>query len=162
MRRSVALVVVLVLAGASVGYYAVGSSADEEGKTLRFVNRTTSFQFVDNAPAGESAGDLFTFAGDVFASKDGKAGKKLGRIVGSCTAADVDLSASRFIVQCQATYMLKRGQIIVAAAINEGAEGPHKFRIAILGGSGDFRKARGDGVIVERSEEESLDTLHLR
>lgn len=160
MRRTASFGIVLALAGALVGHSTAGSWADDE-KTIKAIERFTSDHFVDNAPEGESAGDSFVATADIFKNKGGKAGAKLGTGVVSCVIIEVNPDAGRFIIQCHATWSLEDGTLEFSALINEAAPPPHTFDIAVIGGTGDFRKARGDGKATENSEEENVITLKI-
>jgi allene oxide cyclase-like protein len=158
MRKILSLAIVLALTLGLVGLSQSGSWADDE-ETLKVIEKFTAFHPVDNEPPGDSPGDFAVIRADLFKNKDGKAGKKIGTSVVTCFVMEV--SEPRFIIQCNATYTLEDGTLSLQALINEHAPSPHTFDVAVLGGTGDFRKARGHGTAKEKSEEEILVTLKL-
>lgn len=159
MRKATSFAVVLVLAFGLVAFYAGGSWADDE-ETLKVIEKITAFHPVDNAPSGDSPGDFAVINGDLFKNKSGKAGSKIGTSRVVCHVVEVT-DPDVFLVKCLATWTLKDGTLELAAVINEHAPSPHTFDIAILGGTGDFRKARGAGTAKETSEEEIVVTLKI-
>lgn len=160
MRKAAAIVVVLGVLGASIGLWAVSSTADESGRTIKLIDKDTSFDFLDLGEKGESVGDQFSFVGDLFkAEKGNKAGKKLGHVAGTCTVVSIDQKAEELL--CHAGWVLKEGQIFGSGVITFAGEGPHTFTVPITGGTGAFRKARGEAVIDEISEEVSIDSIRL-
>jgi hypothetical protein len=160
MRKALSLAIVLALTLGLVGLSQSGSWADDE-ETLKVIERTTAFHPVDNAPSGDSPGDFAVISADLFKNKDGKAGKKIGIGRITCFVMEVSEDGARFIIQCNATYTLEDGTLSLQAVINEHAPGPHTFDIAILGGTGDFKKARGEGKAKEMSEGEAAITLKI-
>lgn len=158
MRKALSFAIVMALAFGLVGLSTGGSWADSE-ETLKVVEKFTSFNPVDNAPAGDSPGDFAVITADLHKQKSGKAGAKIGTSVVTCFV--VDTSGGKFLVQCHATYTLEDGTLELSAVIDEHQPQPHKFNVAILGGTGDFAKARGSGSAKEASEEEIFITLKI-
>jgi len=112
--------------------------------TLIFFEHDTVQNFVDHGKPGPGPGDQFLFAGDVF---DRSAGVLLGTTAGICTTITGNDKAGQ--TTCSATFNLDGGQITVqgladtAALLVRGEVVP----LAIIGGTGIFRNARGDGTI---------------
>lgn len=159
MRRITSFGLVLVLAAGLVGVYAASSSADDE-ETLKVIEKITAFHPIDNAPSGDSPGDFAVINGDLYKNKGGKAGSKIGTSVVTCHVMQID-DPDVFLVKCLATWSFEDGTLELAAVINEHAPSPHTFDIAILGGTGDFKRARGAGTAKEASEQEILVTLKI-
>lgn len=110
--------------------------------TLHFYEHDTDQTSVDLGTPGEGPGDQFIFSGDVF---DRQGGMKLGRTAGLCTTVSGDATSGD--VSCTETFIVDGGQISIqtladrAALFGKGESVP----IAIVGGSGRYYKARGDG-----------------
>lgn len=112
--------------------------------TLHFYEHDTGQTSVDLGTPGEGPGDQFIFSGDVF---DRQGGTKLGRTAGQCTTLSGNATSGD--VSCTETFILDGGQISVqtladrAAVFSKGETVP----ISIVGGSGKYSKARGDGTV---------------
>ncbi|WP_071287109.1 allene oxide cyclase barrel-like domain-containing protein [Mycolicibacterium llatzerense] len=110
--------------------------------TLHFYEHDTGQTSVDLGTPGEGPGDQFIFSGDVF---DRQGGTKLGRTAGQCTTVSGDATSGD--VSCTETFILDGGQISIqmladrAAVFSKGETLP----VSIVGGSGKYNKARGDG-----------------
>ncbi len=122
-----------------------GKDADHSAPavtTLHFYEHDTGQTSVDLGTPGEGPGDQFIFSGDVF---DRQGGTKLGRTSGLCTTVSGDATSGD--VSCTETFVLDGGQISIqtladrATLFGKGEAVP----IAIVGGSGKYNKARGDG-----------------
>src|SRR5262245_51768777 len=86
MRRIVGLAGVGLLLVAAQVVAATGAASGhghhgKKGKTIRVVERATTDTSVDNAPAGDSIGDLLAFGNELF---DHRNQKKVGTDQGSC------------------------------------------------------------------------------
>ena len=101
------------------------------GKTIVVVERATTDTPVDNAPAGDSIGDLLAFGNEVF---DKTNTTKVGDDQGSCVRTKVGVA-----FECMWTTMLKGGQIVVEGPFFDAADST----LAITGGTGKYRNARG-------------------
>jgi hypothetical protein len=92
---------------------------------LVVIGRDADFTVVDNAPAGDSPGDQILFTDDLF----DPSGRRIGRDEARCTIM------FRGDVVCDATFILAgRGQLTI-----EGVN----LTFAVTGGTGEFKKARG-------------------
>jgi hypothetical protein len=100
---------------------------------------TTINNFVDTGPAGPSTGDLYVFSDDVFFANN--PGTKVGRVDGRCTL--IDPSSARF--GCTIITSLPKGDITTEGTL-VNVPGT-KSTGAVTGGTGDFRSARGEGVV---------------
>lgn len=114
----------------------VGCGGDEEGiapviRTISLVERAASDAVVDNEPAGDSAGDVLTFANLLF---DETNTTQVGTDQGYCVRTVAGESW-----ECTWTAFLSEGQLTVS--------GPFYDRkgslLAITGGTGAFTGARG-------------------
>jgi hypothetical protein len=126
----------VALAVAAMGIAASGASAAKVKTQVIYVRLvTTSGWSVDNDPSGPSGGDLFGSEGDLIRSGRGQ----VGTYTSACTAS----SAER--AQCQATLVWKNGKRLQIAGDYElqGSEN----QLAIVGGTGKYRKARGEAIV---------------
>ena len=142
MRKTMSVALVLGLTVAALGVYAASSSADESGRTIRLFQRDTAGTYVDLGDPDDSAGDQFIFAGDLFKLEKGdKPGKKIGRIRGTDTTVSFDPEAGDGEGQIVATLVLPDGQITAQGLVTFSQ---NRFTVAITGGTGEFRKSRGE------------------
>jgi hypothetical protein len=103
---------------------------------------------VDNDPSGQSGGDLFGAAGELRHH-----GQEVGRFASACTLVPPVGG------QCQVTLGL-RDQGGVQIAGNVRPQNTHN-RIAVVGGTGKFRKARGDATIDALNQQGNVQRLRL-
>jgi hypothetical protein len=120
-----------------------GSAALAADMELALVERATTDAVVDVGAEGDSAGDLLTFANEVY-DKDNAA--KVGTDSGWCirTAAGVSW-------ECFWTLMLADGQITVAGPFLDAGDST----LAITGGTGAYAGARGELKLHARNPEGS-------
>ena len=140
MKRPLVLIplaAVLVLAVA-VAASAAGGHKDPKaqgkarhGKTITVVEHATTDATTDTGAAGDSAGDVLTFANDVFDAKDAN---KVGTDQGSCIRIVPGES-----YECAWTTTLARGQIMVQGPFYDTRDSV----LAVTGGTGRYRNARG-------------------
>jgi hypothetical protein len=136
MRKAGALVAIAATTAALLAW--AGASASPTNTTQREVITfrlvATDGYFVDNDPSGQSGGDLFGSAGELR-----RQGEKVGRFSSACTLVPPVGG------QCQATLGLQgRGGVQIAG--NVRLQGQHS-RVAIVGGTGSFRTAGGEGTL---------------
>jgi hypothetical protein len=140
---------VLVAAFTSPVVTASGALPSREKTMVRIVV-TEGYYLPSGQPNG--AGDLFGSSGELR-----KAGKRIGRFASACQGVP---SVGG---QCQATFTWKRrGRIQIAGHVDTTGD---KNRLSIVGGTGDFRRARGTALIRpldEKSERQSVRLLILR
>jgi len=101
------------------------------GKTITVIEHATNVATTDTGAPDDSAGDLLTFANDVFDRNDNH---KVGTDQGYCVRVVAGVS-----FECNWTSFLAGGSIVV--------EGPFYDTkgsvLAITGGTGRYRNARG-------------------
>jgi hypothetical protein len=128
---------------ASLGALALAPTATADTTLTLFEHDTVQHQ-ADLGGPGPGPGDQFIFAGDVF---DRPGGMFLGTTGGSCTTLTGNETAGQ--QACNGTLNLAGGQIVVqgvadsAGLFGSGDAAP----ISIVGGTGIYQNARGDGTI---------------
>jgi allene oxide cyclase len=95
------------------------------------IEHATTDATTDTGAAGDSAGDVLTFANDVFNAADTK---KVGTDQGYCIRTVPGVS-----YECNWTNMLEGGSITVEGPFYDAKDSV----IAITGGTGRYRRARG-------------------
>jgi Dirigent-like protein len=156
MRRGIGIALAVVAGAmaasavtAGVAYSALPVPATSGGQqdpsqTIRLFEHDTQQAEVDLGDHGAGPGDLFVFAGDV--TDTSATGPKLGRAYGSCATASGDAKNPGTMV-CTITFGLQHGQIETQAVFDSGALfGGTALPMAITGGTGDYRDARGEGI----------------
>jgi hypothetical protein len=132
MKRLLLALVSLALVASAV---AVASTAASGGKTLDLTGTVTAFHVaLDAKPTGQSAGDIGYEIGNLHAH-----GKPIGRFQGVCTQLPHASS------QCSFTLGLPDGQILIQAAYGPGFNTGAVASEAIVGGTGAYAGARGQG-----------------
>jgi len=95
------------------------------------IEHATTDATTDTGAPGDSAGDLLTFANDVFDANDAT---KVGTDQGSCIRVVPGVS-----YECAFTTLLAGGQIAVEGPFYDAKDSV----LAITGGTGRYRNARG-------------------
>ena len=105
---------------------------DHKGaKTITGIEHATTDETTDTGPNGDSAGDILTFANDVFDRTDTR---KVGTDQGYCIR-----TVKGVAYECNITTMLEGGSIVVEGPFYDAKDSV----LAITGGTGRYRKARG-------------------
>lgn len=137
-RASITKLFSILLVTASVGVFAV-NSADADTPERRQVEvlelkvQNDQYAYTDLEPKGPSLGDTHVYAGT--AVKDGRS---VGRGGGSCQV--IHIKGDELTTQCLITMELKRGSLTMQSL---WVSGTSSLDMAITGGTGDFREARG-------------------
>jgi len=129
MKRTLGLValaatVVLVVAAVAA------AKASPKGGSIHVIEHATS-DAVTNGSAADAAGNVLTFANDVFDSSDHA---KVGSDQGYCIRIVVGKSW-----ECNFTTLLPGGQITAEGPFSDTGD----TELAITGGTGQYRDARG-------------------
>ena len=101
------------------------------GKTVTVIEHATGVEATDTGAPGDTAGDLLTFANDVFDRKDNH---KVGTDQGYCVRVVPGVS-----YECNWTTFLAGGNIVVEGPFYDAKDSV----LAITGGTGRYRNARG-------------------
>jgi hypothetical protein len=146
MRRIVRLTVAAATLGAVIGGVSVASaepSNSSKPQVLHLISRATDINdFVDTGPSGFTPGDLYVYSDRIFlaSAPDDQVGTSDGRCV------LIDPTALRF--DCSITNTIPEGEALAAGEIMAAGtltlvEGTTST-FAIVGGTGPYRKVRGD------------------
>jgi allene oxide cyclase len=125
-----AALAVAVAVFATVNAAGMGKSKSMGGATIHVIEHATS-DAVTNGSAGDSAGNILTFANTVFDSADAQ---KVGSDQGYCVRIVVGNSW-----ECNWTTFLPDGQITVEGPFSDTGN----TVVAITGGTGRYSNARG-------------------
>ena len=121
----------LLVAGATVLLAAMPTRAAEM-EHLNLVERATSDTVIDNGAKGDSAGDLLTFANDIYDEADAN---KVGSDNGWCIRVVAGKSW-----ECFWTLTLADGQITVEGPFLDAGDSV----LAVTGGTGKYAGVRGE------------------
>jgi len=133
MRIDVTVVAAVAAAASLVAV--TNTAASNAGETLDLTGTVTGFHVaLDAEPAGQSAGDIGYETGKLFAH-----GKPVGRFQGVCTQLPQASS------QCSFTLGLSGGQILIQASYGPNFNTGAVAREAVIGGTGAYDGARGQG-----------------
>ncbi len=151
MWRMTGVGVLIALAAVLVFGLATGAFAQEAtptapevlpgGIVLRVVERAESDTLIDLGESGDSIGDLRAFGNPVY---DPSNQTKLGDSQGSCIRTVIGQSW-----ECTWTLILPEGQITVQGPFYDAADSV----LAITGGTGAYRDARGQMTLHARNAE---------
>jgi hypothetical protein len=101
------------------------------GKAITVIEHATTDATTDTGAKDDSAGDILTFANDLFDAADAT---KVGTDQGYCIRVVVGTS-----YECTWTSFLADGQIVVSGPFYDAKDST----LAITGGTGRYRNARG-------------------
>ena len=135
-RRTIVLAVVGTLALSSAP--AAGKS-HERVITIKARSQIDRAQLIDNAPVGDSPGDMLVFTEKLFDPR----GKRIGSDAASCVRLFDATSL------CTGVYMLPGGRVMVQL-LQPGPTGTYDQ--AITGGTGRFAGARGTVTVAQRPD----------
>jgi allene oxide cyclase len=129
MRR--ALILATVAATAVAIFAVVNASAKSDGNTIHVIEHATTDAVTNGDPNKDLAGNVLTFANDVFNESDSK---KVGTDQGYCVRIVVGATW-----ECNWTTFLPGGQITVEGPFSDAGD----TTVAITGGTGKYRDANG-------------------
>ncbi|MGA4801996.1 allene oxide cyclase barrel-like domain-containing protein [Streptomyces lavendulocolor] len=128
-----AVVAVVAVGGTAVGSANAGPARKGGVEILELEVRNDQYTAVDLGPEGPGLGDMDVYSGT--AVKDGKA---VGRGGGTCQV--VHVKGAELTSQCQLTMEVAQGSVTLQSLWAKGA-GP--LDMAVTGGTGVYREARG-------------------
>src|SRR5436190_18436239 len=146
MNRLILIIAAGVAAASIVGSSHARASA---AQTLDLTGvATTQRVTLDVAPKGESPGDMGIKAGTLYAK-----GKRVGHYEGECVLLPSHSSL------CSFTLALHGGQILIQSGSGNGLNDGPTVHEPMIGGSGAYAGARGEGVDREQG---GKDIFHLQ
>jgi hypothetical protein len=130
-----ALALLLVSAGVMASGAASDTSSHDDGggQVIHLTTKLVHQGFVDNAEPGFGVDDQIVFSNDLYRNDD-----KVGEDGGTCTVTRIAADGAATL-HCLGTNSLPGGQIAVQGLAAPG----EPFELAITGGTGRYRKARG-------------------
>jgi allene oxide cyclase len=135
MRRAalkvVSLAVAMALLVAVAAWAGGGHHGKGSGRVLTVIEHASTDSTTDTGPKGDSAGDILTFANEVFDRADAQV---VGTDQGYCVRIVVGKS-----YECNWTTILAGGQITVEGPFLDAGDST----LAVTGGTGRYRNARG-------------------
>ena len=131
MRRLAILAALAVAAVIAVALLSGGAGAASSGATIHVIEHATSDTVTDTGKKGDSAGDILTFANDIY---DAGNTKKVGTDQGFCIRVVKGKS-----YECWWTIFLGKGQITVEGPFFDTSESA----LAVTGGTGAYKSSRG-------------------
>jgi hypothetical protein len=164
MRRTIGVIALaLVLVGGSftAASAATANGASDNGRssTLHLIARTVDSADLDLGKQGPSLGDQFIFTDDVFQN-----GKRVGEDHGTCTITRITGTGPSTVITtpCLVTLVLPRGQVTVQGAATFTEQGPTgPFTVAVTGGTGSYKTARGEVGVRQISNTDTELTVRL-
>ncbi len=163
-RRRVggSVLLAFVLAGSASVAVAGGSDADrgadaEQWRTLELTGTSAGEDFVDVGPPGPSLGDAQVFSEDLH-----RRGATVGQYHVLCTITRADTQTRAFTAQCTGTASLPGGQIATQGLVTSAQLEREPFDQAITGGTGAYRRARGEAVIDEAGPQPARFTFRVQ
>ena len=160
MRKRLAFggLAAVLLVAASMSLAAANSSDTQswEGrgvKIIRLVATPTEVTQLDLGKEGQSQGDQIVFADDLFRN-----GRKVGEDGVVCSLIRVEPSSA--VYNCAGTLSLPSGQITFQG-LTVLPPGSEPFVVAITGGTGAYRTARGEMEVQVVSQQEERYKLKL-
>ena len=130
---------VLLLQGSAFGAATGNDRGGSHGRTMTFHVLFSPFNYTDLGAPGPSAADVIVFHDQLL-----KGAKTVGDEIGSCVLVD-----ATGLSNCSGVVQLENRGTITFSFVN--APPPHKV-LAVTGGSGQFRTARGDGTLDENGD----------
>ena len=111
---------------------AVGPGAAEAAQEIKMIEHATTDAVTDTGAKGDSAGDILTFANEVFDADDKN---KIGTDQGMCFR-----TVAGKAWECTWTLNLDKGQLTVEGPFYDTGDSV----LAITGGTGEFAGAQGE------------------
>ncbi len=141
------------------------AGAQNEGaKRVQVINLTTKTAQESPEPTSFAVGTSFASSDDVF-----RGGRRVGVLGAVCSVVRIEPSPlpagqepTSATVHCVASLQLAQGQLTLQGLVTFSEQAGPRFTVAITGGTGAFRTARGEATITENADENGPDRLRLR
>ena len=156
MRRNVVLaatLTILTLVLGTVGPPGAPAMANDGGKVIHLTAVIAQQTFIGD-PNNPQLGNQFILNGDLFDDSNAK----VGHVGASCTVVSVPPRATE--AACLSDTVLAQGKTTVGG-VAPFPPTATPVRFSILGGTGEFRKARGDFVVFSVAPNKMDGTFHL-
>jgi hypothetical protein len=161
-RLQLLIIAAIAVAAVAAGVAATVSAGSSGERTIRLVERGGTFGFVDNPPTGTKDNRLIS-AGDFSAGTVKlyeRSGKRAGSLQIVCFAT-VSGPEVRAKFQCNGTAQLADGMLALSA-VSERRPNQDVDHIAVVGGTGAYKDARGTVTSTQRaSGDVADDVVHL-
>jgi hypothetical protein len=151
-RAGVASALALVAATGVVAAAGATSPPQRRGHVIHVNTKQVHQSLIDHGTPGFGVDDVVVFSNDLYQD-----GTKIGEDGGTCTVVRVTESGSA-LMHCLGTNSLPDGQIAVQGLAAPG----EPFELAITGGTGRYRSARGQVIGHNTSPTEMEIDLVLR
>src|SRR3954464_14424301 len=148
MRRKLTCLVAVTAIGALAAVTTGSASTERHGRTIKLGVRFHDDQLDLGAP-GPSVGDELVVHDTLV--------NRRGRPVRGDAGVSTFTSVAPPVASCVLTFVLRRGQI----ATQFRNTPPRRKLVAIVGGTGAYRGASGQLVLVERPNQTGTATFHL-
>jgi allene oxide cyclase len=139
MKRLLVVPALVAMGVLTFAVVSAGGSGGSGGKVIHVVEHATTDATTDTGDPGDTSGDILTFANDVFDASDST---KVGTDQGYCIRITAPGS-----YECNWTTFLEDGQITVEGPFFDTSDSV----VAITGGTGAYRNARGQMVLKARN-----------
>ena len=144
----------LMIAMGALAFAAPACAAPAHGTKIDLVERAETDAFsLKGGTAAENVGDVLTFTNPIY---DAANSRKVGVDQGYC----VRLIPGKTL-ECHWTLVLAKGQIMVDGPVGDG-DNPPDTTLAVTGGTGTYRGARGDMLIHARDAKATAYDFHYR
>jgi hypothetical protein len=150
MRKTFITVSLVVGLALLAGFLTSGSPALESPGTIRLTTRAVKQQFVDRVPRGRGAGDVLVKR--ILLYNKGIRPRAIGHGDVICTYT------TRHARQCDATYTLPKGKIVVTGSYTFG----QFHELAVVGGTGLYDNVRGTVTVTLLRRNPERDVLVFR
>ena len=136
MKRLLGIIVFSIVALGALGVAVAAQAGDPArhgggARSFTVIEHATTDATTDTGAQGDSAGDVLTFANEVFDRTDAR---RVGTDQGYCIRVVPGTS-----YECNWTTFLAGGQIVVEGPFYDAKDST----LAVTGGTGRFRRARG-------------------
>jgi hypothetical protein len=157
VRLKVAVLAIVAL-GVLVSASSIASANGGGKKVLKLRAEVIQFEVLDLGDTGPTLGDELVFSETLF-----RRGREVGVSGVVCTLTQVVPPYGDVLMyHCVGTLSLQKGQITLQGLIElQGMDDPGPFRVAITGGTGAFRGAGGEAVVLNVSETTSIYKLRF-